>query len=163
MPRVLFLLQLPHKQQMSNGAVKPTNLPTNSRKRPHNTPPILESVVGATVAATSTVAATATASATSSAAPPPLLPRARPTHADSVIANNLESNQQKRWVHHNLYINHTPRLTYAFPFKHEYVCKIYVFIPGFVIEPGRKFLNILKDYLNALCISWGSYPVLFNF
>ncbi|KAH8371549.1 hypothetical protein KR093_007962, partial [Drosophila rubida] len=73
--------------QLSNGAAKPTNLPTISRKRPHNTPPILESVAPA---ATSTVAATA------SGAPPPLMPRARPTHADSVIASNLESNQQKR-------------------------------------------------------------------
>ncbi|XP_070065761.1 protein Shroom isoform X2 [Drosophila virilis] len=75
--------QLPHKPQqqqaLSNGGnVKPTNLPT-SRKRPHNPPPILESVVS-----------------TASAAPPPLLPRARPTLADSVIASNLESNQQKR-------------------------------------------------------------------
>ncbi|KAH8261161.1 hypothetical protein KR044_004172, partial [Drosophila immigrans] len=49
----------------------------------------------ATSATSSTVAATASA-ATSSAAPPPLMPRARPTHADSVIASNLESNQQKR-------------------------------------------------------------------
>ncbi|XP_060651272.1 protein Shroom isoform X1 [Drosophila nasuta] len=88
--------QLPHKPQLSNGAVKPTNLPT-SRKRPHNTPPILESVATATaIPSSATSNVTATASATSSAAPPPLLPRARPTHADSVIASNLESNQQKR-------------------------------------------------------------------
>ncbi|ALC42546.1 Shroom [Drosophila busckii] len=80
------LRQLPHaKAPLSNGA-KPTNLPTTSRKRPHHAPPILESI--ATTAA--------------AAPPPPLLPRARPTpHAaaaavDSIIANNLESNQQKR-------------------------------------------------------------------
>ncbi|KAH8411025.1 hypothetical protein KR222_007002, partial [Zaprionus bogoriensis] len=90
------LRQQPHA--LANGAAaKPTNLPTNSRKRPHNTPPILES--GAPTAAAAAAAASASASVgAAAAAPPPLLPRARPTHVDSVIASNLnvESNQQKR-------------------------------------------------------------------